>query len=112
MGSHGNDLGGALGFAAGGALFEALLIPRAFGVQHYATILGVVMIIQTVGFIAGPTMAGAIYDATGSYDWVIVMMMSVFLATALSFLVAARLPRPALSGAVQKDQPSEPASER
>lgn len=83
-----------LGFATGGALFEALLLPRAFGVQHYATILGFVVIIQTVGFIAGPTVAGTIYDATGSYHWVVVMMMGVFLGTALSFLVAARLPRP------------------
>ena len=83
-----------LGFAAGGALFEALLLPRAFGIQHYATILGFVVIIQTVGLISGPTVAGAIYDATGSYDWVIVMVGGVFLATGACFLIAARLPRP------------------
>ena len=83
-----------LGFATGGALFEALLIPRAFGLQHYATILGIVMIIQTLGFIAGPTIAGGIFDATGSYDWVIVMLLGVFVATSLSFIVAAKLPHP------------------
>ena len=83
-----------LGFALGGALFEALLLPRAFGVQHYATILGFVVILQTVGMVTGPTLGGAIYDATGSYDWVVRGMMAVFVATGLCFLVAARLPRP------------------
>ncbi|MDZ7729636.1 MAG: MFS transporter [Dehalococcoidia bacterium] len=82
------------GFATGGALFEGLLIPRAFGVQHYATILGTIVIMQTVGFVLGPTIAGAIYDETGSYQWALVMMAALFTGTGLSFLLAAKLPRP------------------
>lgn len=83
-----------VGFAAGGALFEALLIPRAFGIRHYATILGAVIILQTGGFVAGPALGGAIFDATGSYNWALVMMMALFAGTAACFVVASRLPRP------------------
>ncbi|MGE0134938.1 MAG: MFS transporter [Dehalococcoidia bacterium] len=79
---------------AGGPMMEALLLTRAFGLSHFATILGAVAVVETLGQILSPTLAGAIYDATGSYDWALLMFMGTFAASLLLFAVALRLPRP------------------
>jgi predicted MFS family arabinose efflux permease len=79
---------------AGGPMMEALLLTRAFGLAHFATILGAVAVVETAGQILSPTAAGAIYDATGSYDWAIVMFLCTFGGAFALFLVALRLPRP------------------
>lgn len=83
--------------AGGGPLMEALLLTRAFGVAYFATILGVVVVVETVGQILSPTLAGAIFDATGSYDWALAMFVGTFLLSMTLFYVALRLPRPDLS---------------
>ncbi len=79
---------------SGGPMIEALLLTRAFGVAHFATILGAVVVVETFGQIVSPTVAGAIYDATGSYDGALLMFMGTFTAAFVAFLVALRLPRP------------------
>ena len=79
---------------AGGPMIESLLLTRAFGVKHFATILGSMVVVETVGQILSPTVAGAIYDATGSYDLALLMFIGTFTAAALMFLGASRLRRP------------------
>lgn len=79
---------------AGGPMVESLLLTRAFGVKHFATILGSVVVVETVGQILSPTVAGAIYDATGSYDLALLMFIGTFTAAAAMFLGASRLHRP------------------
>lgn len=79
---------------SGGPMIEALLLTRAFGVAHFATILGAVVVVETVGQILSPTLAGAIYDATGSYDGALLMFIGTFAGAFVAFLVASRLPRP------------------
>jgi nitrate/nitrite transporter NarK len=79
---------------AGGPMMEALLLTRAFGMAHFATILGAVAVVETLGQILSPTIAGAIYDATGSYDWALVMFLGTFAGAFVLFFVALRLPRP------------------
>ena len=79
-----------IAFGGGGAMFQALLLPNAFGVAHYATILGVVSLVETLGIVIGPTTAGAIFDATGSYDWAVVMIAVIYGLGGLAFLLAAR----------------------
>ena len=81
-------------FGVSGAMLETLLLTRAFGVRFFATIYGVVMLLNTVGMLVGPTTAGAIFDATGSYSWALVMMLAMFVGAAVLFMVASRLPRP------------------
>lgn len=78
----------------GGPMMEALLLTRAFGVAHFATILGMVVVVETIGQIISPTVAGAIYDATGSYDWALVMFMGTFVAAFALFAIASRMPHP------------------
>jgi sugar phosphate permease len=82
---------------SGGPMIEALVLTRSFGVAHFATILGAVVVVETIGQILSPTLAGAIYDATGSYDAALLMFIATFTCAFFAFLVALRLPRPWLS---------------
>lgn len=84
---------------AGGPMVEALILTRAFGVKHFATILGAVVVVETIGQILSPTIAGAIYDATGSYDLALFMFMGTFATAAVMFLVASKMKRPYEPGA-------------
>jgi len=79
---------------AGGPMMEALLLTRAFGVKHFATILGGVVVVETIGQILSPTIAGAIYDATGAYDLALLMFISTFATAVALFLLASRMSRP------------------
>jgi hypothetical protein len=73
---------------------ESLLITRTFGIAHFATILGTITVIETIGQIISPTAAGAIFDSTGSYDWALVMFLCAFIGSFTLFALASRLPRP------------------
>jgi hypothetical protein len=50
--------------SGGGPLMEPLILPRAFGLAHFGAILGTVGVVETIGLISSPTIAGAIYDET------------------------------------------------
>jgi sugar phosphate permease len=95
-----NDLGVVVYLAfwifgsSGGPMIEALLLTRAFGVAHFATILGTVVVVETLGQIISPTVAGAIFDSTASYDLALVMFICTFSASFVLFAIASRLPRP------------------
>lgn len=77
---------------SGGPMVEALLLTRAFGVAHFASILGTVIVIETVTQILSPTVAGAIYDATGSYDAALLLFTATSLIAAALFVLAGRMP--------------------
>ncbi len=82
--------------SGGGPMIEPLLLTRSFGVAHFASLLGVVAVVETVGQILSPTIAGALFDATGSYDWALVMFASAIGVSFLLFWLASRLPRPVI----------------
>ncbi len=74
-------------------MVEPLLLTRSFGLASFGALLGVVQVVSVL-HLAGPIIAGAIFDATGTYDWALVMLMgSMGLSVAL-FWIAWRLPRP------------------
>jgi len=75
-------------------MIESLLLTRAFGVKHFGTILGSVVVVETIGQILSPTVAGAIYDATGTYDLALLMFIGTFGTAAAVFLGASQLRRP------------------
>ncbi|MGE3857989.1 MAG: MFS transporter [Dehalococcoidia bacterium] len=79
---------------AGGPMIESLLLTRAFGLKHFGAILGSVVVVETVGQILSPTIAGAIFDATGAYRLALYMFMGTFATAAAMFLVASRMRRP------------------
>jgi len=77
-----------------GALAESLTLTRAFGLAHFATILGVVVVIETSGEILSPSLAGLIFDETGSYDLALLMYACTFSASTALFAVASRMKHP------------------
>ena len=79
-----------------GALAESLTLTRAFGLAHFATILGVVVVIETSGEILSPSLAGLIFDETGKYDLALVMYAATFSVSTLLFIVASRMKRPVM----------------
>ena len=83
--------------AGGGPLLELLLLTRAFGVANFGTILGAVAVVETIGLVMSPTAAGAIFDATGEYDWALMMLAGAFGASSVLFWVAGRRRRPILA---------------
>ena len=77
-----------------GPMLEALVLTRAFGVTNFAAILGAIILAETLGQIASPFIAGAIYDSTGAYDWaLIVFIVALFLSFVL-FSLASRMELP------------------
>jgi sugar phosphate permease len=87
-----------------GPLVESLGLTRAFGLAHFATILGAVVVIETAGEIISPSLAGAIYDSTDSYDLAIVMYMTTFTGSAILFALASRMRRPDPAIVMSRDQ--------
>jgi sugar phosphate permease len=85
--------------ASAGPMVESLVLIKAFGVRHFATILGAMLVIETSGQIISPSMAGAIFDRTGSYDGALVMFMSAFGAGLVLFLIASRMKPPIVTKA-------------
>jgi sugar phosphate permease len=85
--------------ASAGPMVESLVLLKAFGVKAFATILGVMLVIETAGQIVSPALAGAIFDRTGSYDGALIMFMSAFGAGMALFLVAGRMKPPVLQEA-------------
>ena len=84
--------------SGGGPLLEPLLLPRAFGLAHFGAILGTLAVIETIGLIVSPTVAGIIFDSTGSYDWALAMFVGAFGASIALFYLAGKLPHPFVPG--------------
>lgn len=85
-----------------GSMVEALTLTRAFGMAHFATILGAIVVIETLGEILSPSLAGLIFDTTGSYDWALVMYVLTFSGSAAMFAIASRMAYPARQAAAAK----------
>ena len=82
--------------SSGGPMIEPLLTARTFGIAHFASILGALAIVSQSGQIVSPIFAGAIFDATGEYDWALVMFAGSLGLSGLLYWLAWKLPRPEL----------------
>jgi sugar phosphate permease len=82
--------------ASAGPMIESLVLIKAFGMRYFGSILGACLVVETLGQIVSPSLAGVIYDRSGSYDGALVMFMGSFGAGLLLFLIAARMRPPAL----------------
>ena len=77
----------------GGPIVEAMLLTRMFGLAHFGTLLGAMLVIEEIGLVLSPTIAGWIFDATGSYDLALVLFACTFGLSALFFAALSRLPQ-------------------
>src|SRR5690606_8328558 len=89
--------------ASAGPMVESLVLIKASAVRPFGSTLGAMLVIETTGQILSPSVAGAIYDSTGSYDGALLMFMSAFGAGLLLFVIAARMQPP-----LTRIQPREP----
>ena len=77
-----------LGIAAG-VEFDVLayLASRYFGLRHYATIYGILYAFFGFGAGVGPAVFGMAFEATGSYDLILLIASGAFLIGALPLLL-------------------------
>ena len=76
-----------LGMAAGVEYdLMAYLVSRYFGLKHYAAIYGALYAFFALGAGVGPYIYGAAYEASGSYDRILILSSFLFIAGALPIL--------------------------
>jgi MFS transporter, OFA family, oxalate/formate antiporter len=82
-----------LGFAAGAESdLIAFLAGRYFGLAHYGKIYGMLYMPFGVGSAISPAIYGAVRDATGNYDAMLIVASGLFAAGALLPLLLGRYP--------------------
>lgn len=72
----------------------AYLITRYFGVGNYAMLFGVTISASSVSTALAPLVSGRIYDVTGGYDMLLVILMFPCAVSALAILTLGAQPRP------------------
>jgi len=97
----------AIGFCAG-AEFDAFiyLSSRFFGLKAFGTLFGVVETAMYAGIATGPIMAGAAFDATGSYRPFLIIAIPLSLLGSLAVLLLGPYPIHATSrnpGSLEQD---------
>ncbi len=81
----------AMGLGTGSWLpTMSMLVSGYFGLAHYGAIFGAVTIPYAVGSAVGPLAAGRMYDASGSYDVVLVLFLALYLVSIVTILVTRR----------------------
>ncbi|MFM2044953.1 MAG: hypothetical protein RLY86_3529 [Pseudomonadota bacterium] len=99
-----------IGFAAGVEYdVMAFLVSRYFGLRAYGAIYGSMYGFFALGAGFGPVLFGRSFDATGSYDSILLTSAGVLVVSAASLLLLGRYPDPA-SFPVAEDQAGAPAS--
>lgn len=81
-------LGCAIAFTQGLALGAEIdvmtyLVSRYFGLRNYGTLIGTIVGFLVVGNGAGPTIAGWVFDLTGSYQLFVIAVIPIFLLCSL-----------------------------
>ena len=84
--------------SAGGPVLEPLILPKTFGLAHFGAIMGTLFMIETIGQFLVPTVGGAIYDITGSYDALLVVFALCLVASMGFFALAHVIPNPRIPG--------------
>ena len=83
--------------SAGGPVLEPLILPRVFGLAHFGAIMGTMFMIETIGQFLVPTVGGAIYDATGGYDLLLIVFIGSLGASMALFALAHVIPNPRIA---------------
>jgi MFS family permease len=77
-------------FYGGFVALSPALAADYFGGKAISSIIGLIYSTVAVGILAGPVVAGYVFDLTGTYEWVILASSGLFFAAALC---AASLPK-------------------
>ena len=91
-----------LGMGGVGALMP-LLITDMFGLKQFGSIMGLTQMPIILPVVAGPIMAGMIYDATGGYDLMFGVTIGLLTVSVGAFVLAKKPAWEAGSGGVRGD---------
>jgi len=80
--------------SAGGPVLEPLILPKTFGLAHFGAIMGTLFMIETIGQFLVPTVGGAIYELTGSYNLLFIVNVGCLVLSMLFFGTAHFLSKP------------------
>ncbi len=80
------------GFGGMGALIP-LTISEAFGLRAFGSIMGLVSMAGIFPQLAGPVVAGVLFDATDSYTLAFTIIVALYLAGAIALLAVRSTPR-------------------
>jgi sugar phosphate permease len=69
----------------------AYFVARRFGISHYGAIYGRIATFGAVGTAIGLVLFGEVHDATGTYDWALVLGAAAFTLGACAFAALARV---------------------
>jgi MFS family permease len=64
------------------------VITEAFGLKHFGSIMGLTKVPIIIPVLAGPIVAGMIYDATGEYNLVFLITIGMLILSVGAFLLA------------------------
>jgi MFS family permease len=81
-----------------------LVIGESLGIRRLGSILGLLALFTTIGFAAGPAIAGRIFDVTGSYSGAWVLFTAMALVSALA--MRATLPLAEESSRIAVERPA------
>jgi MFS family permease len=84
-----------LGTGGVGALMP-LVIADAFGLRQFGSIMGLTKVPIIIPVVAGPIMAGMIYEATGGYNLVFLITIAMLILSVGAFSLARTPPREVL----------------
>ncbi|MCG6538070.1 MAG: MFS transporter [Syntrophales bacterium LBB04] len=85
-----------MGLGGGGlAVLEATIVPELFGLKSNGVILGSVVFLHTLGGATGAYLAGLVFDATGNYQWIILICTILSIAAIIMAIILNRITQPA-----------------
>ncbi len=68
----------------------SMLVSTSFGLASYGAILGMIGFVQSFGGATGPLVAGYMYDAMGTYQWVFIIVLGTYAISTASVLMVRR----------------------
>ncbi len=79
------------GFAMGGVVvLMPLVVGHFFGLAAFGTIMGILSLIQAVGYAGGAFASGYIYDYFGSYHYAIICYVGIYFMATLTIFLAGK----------------------
>ena len=87
-------------FVAGIAMLEGattlnwVLMGQYYGRRNFATIIGIITAVYSVGMLSAPLFLGWMFDHTGSYRTGLIVLMAMYAASSVFFLFSSRPARP------------------
>jgi MFS family permease len=70
------------------ALLSPLAVAESLGTKRLGALLGILAFFTTLGFAAGPVIAGRIFDQSGSYSTALILFAAMSVASALAIRAA------------------------